>query len=118
MTLKNKIIESLTGKKLTVKEITKIINNNNEIKINENQVRVNINRLKKDDLIEKCGIDSRYKIYKLKNEKNNKSNNELTDKLVLLMIKAGINSEKYGVNITEPEIQQNIKRLMERGIIG
>lgn len=45
-------------------------------------------------------------------------NIDLIDKLVLLMIKAGINSEIYGIDIKESEIQSNIKRLMESGKIG
>ena len=45
-------------------------------------------------------------------------NTDLIDKLVLLMIKAGINSEIYGIDIKESEIQANIKRLMESGKIG
>jgi uncharacterized protein YqfA (UPF0365 family) len=45
-------------------------------------------------------------------------NTDLIDKLVLLMIKAGINSEIYGIDIKESEIQSNIKRLMESGKIG
>ena len=45
-------------------------------------------------------------------------NTDLVDKLVLLMIKAGINSEIYGIDIKESEIQFNIKRLMESGKIG
>ena len=43
---------------------------------------------------------------------------DLTDKLVLLMVKAGINSESYGVDIKESEIQSNINRLTERGKFG
>ncbi|MFW9973417.1 MAG: hypothetical protein ACFFDF_24750, partial [Candidatus Odinarchaeota archaeon] len=82
-----------------------------------NRVRVYVNRLKKDNVIEQCGIDNRYKIYKLKNDVHNKSS-ELMDKLVLLMVKAGINSEEYGVDIEESEIESNIKRLMESGNIG
>ena len=40
------------------------------------------------------------------------------DKLVLLMIKAGINSDAYGIEIKENEIESIIKRLMECGKIG
>ena len=45
-------------------------------------------------------------------------NTDIVDKLVLLMIKAGINSEGYGIDIKESEIQSNINRLMESGKIG
>ena len=40
------------------------------------------------------------------------------DKLVLLMVKAGVNSEGYGIDIKESEIQSNINRLTESGKIG
>jgi hypothetical protein len=45
-------------------------------------------------------------------------NKNIIDKLVLLMIKAGINSEKYGINIDEGEIMHSINRLTESGLIG
>lgn len=45
-------------------------------------------------------------------------NIDLVDKLVLLMVKAGINSEVYGIDIKESEIQSNINRLMESGELG
>ncbi len=44
--------------------------------------------------------------------------NSLIDKLVFLMVKAGVNSEVYGIDIEESEIQSNIDRLIERGKIG
>lgn len=48
---------------------------------------------------------------------SNNFNIQLLDKLILLMIKARINSEKYGVNINEFEIQPSIKRLKTGGKI-
>jgi len=48
---------------------------------------------------------------------SNSLNKQLLDKLILLMIKAKINSEKYGVDINEFEIQPSIKRLKEGGRI-
>ena len=51
-------------------------------------------------------------------EGNINQNNELVDKLVLLMIKANINSENYGIEITEGEIQSNIQRLQEENKLG
>lgn len=47
-----------------------------------------------------------------------RENNDLIDKLVLLMVKAGINSEDHGIDIEEAEIQSNINRLMESGRLG
>ncbi len=43
---------------------------------------------------------------------------DLMDKLVLLMVKAGVNSKVYGIDIEEAEIQSNINRLTESGKIG
>jgi hypothetical protein len=45
-------------------------------------------------------------------------NSELIDKLVLLMIKIRVNSEMYGINISEKEIQPSIKRLRGSDKIG
>nr|BDI55105.1 MAG: transcription elongation factor Elf1 [uncultured archaeon] len=44
-------------------------------------------------------------------------NTELLDKFVLLMIKARIDSEDYGINIEESEISGSINRLKKRGDI-
>ena len=119
--MKEKIIEVLKGERLTVENIAHKINKkynlNIEDKILINRIRVYINRLKKDNVIEKCGIDNRYKVYKLKNDVSNEKT-ELIDKLILLMVKAGINSEEHGIDIKESEIESNIKRLMECGKIG
>ncbi len=117
MTMKEKIIEVLKGNKLTIKDITMEINKKYQIDTTEARIRSYIKRLKDDNSIEKCGIDHRYKIYKLKNTVYNE-NPELMDKLILLMVKAGINSEEYGIYIKDSEIESNIKRLMECGKIG
>lgn len=117
MTMKEKIIEILKGKKLTIKDITKEIQKKYQIDTTEARIRSYIWRLKnKDNAIEKCGIDNRYRIYKLKSNVSNESG--LTDKLVLLMIKAGINSDNYGIEIKENEIESSINRLQERELIG
>jgi len=118
MTIKEKILEILIGNRFTVKEITQKLNEKKyQLNTNENRVRVYINRLKKDNLIEKCTIDNRYKVYKLISDSNTKSI-EIIDKLVFLMIKAEIKSEDYGIEIKESEIHSSIKRLMESGKIG
>ena len=51
-------------------------------------------------------------------EKENIENIDLLDKLVFLMIKAGINSETYGIDIKESEIQPIINRIVESGKLG
>jgi len=115
--MKEKIIEILKGNKLTIKEITDKINKKYPNNTTEARIRSYIKRLKDDDVIEKCGIDNRYKVYKLKNGVYN-DKSELTDKLVLLMIKAGINSDNYGIEIKESEIDSIINRLQESDQIG
>lgn len=57
------------------------------------------------------------KIFKKQSLKANTFDNELNDKLLLLMIKAGIDSDDYGINITMEEIGPNIERLKKRGSI-
>lgn len=50
---------------------------------------------------------------------NFKSSNDtrLLDKLVLLMIRAGVNSENYDIHIAEEDINSSIKRLQKEGKI-
>ena len=54
----------------------------------------------------------------LKGNENGNANSDLLDKLVLLMVKAGITSEEHGIDINESDIEPSIKRLMESGKIG
>jgi len=49
---------------------------------------------------------------------NGKANSDLLDKLVLLMVEAGISSEEYGIEINESDIEPSIKRLTESGKLG
>lgn len=53
---------------------------------------------------------------KPKNETNG-IDTELLDKLVLLMVKARINSSEFGIDIKESEIEPSINRLKESGKI-
>ena len=46
------------------------------------------------------------------------NNNDLIKKLVLLMIRAKINSDEYDIEITEEEIQPIIKKLSEDDLFG
>ena len=112
MSNKEKILEMLKDNELTVKEIAETLN------LKENAVNVYICRLKDDNLIEKNGKKNRYNIYTAIKKEQIQVDNELVDKLVLLMVKAGINSEKYEINITESEIEPNIKRLIKGGLLG
>ena len=109
---KEKILEILKGNRLTVKDIAQKLN------LKENAVNVYICRLRKDKLIKKISKDSRYNIYTSIEKEQIQLDNELVDKLVLLMIEAKINSEMYGIDIKENEIESNIKRLRERGLLG
>jgi len=63
--MKEEILRLLKDNELTVKKITELLNKQYKINTNENNTRVYINRLKQDNLIEKCGYSNRYKIYKL-----------------------------------------------------
>ena len=113
MSNKYKILELLKQNELTIKEIS------DKSEFNENEVRVYVHRLKEDGLIREIGKKNRYIIYAAIEKENNDSHYYgLIDKLVLLMVKAGINSKDYGIDIKESEIQFNIKRLMESGKIG
>jgi len=69
-------------------------------------------------LVENIGKKNRWVIYTSIKTEQKQVDNELVDKLVLLMVKAGINSEKYGIDIKESEIESNIKRLAKGGLIG
>ena len=57
MSNKYKILELLKGNELTVKEIA------DKTEFNENEVRVYVNRLMKDNLINKIGKKNRYVLY-------------------------------------------------------
>ncbi len=57
MSNKEKILEMLMEKELTVKEIAE------KLEISENAVNVYICRLRNDNLIKKVGIKNRYNIY-------------------------------------------------------
>jgi len=109
MSNKNKILEILKVNELTVKEIAE------RTQFNENEVRVYIHRLLEDNLIKEIGKKNRWIIYTAINKNHNfDSDSNLLSKLVLLMIKAGINSENYGITINESEINPIINKLMER----
>jgi len=86
--------------------------------LKENAINVYICRLKDDNLIEKIGNKNRYNIYQAIKKEQIQVDNELVDKLILLMVRARINSEKYGIDIKESEIESNIKRLTKGGLIG
>lgn len=112
MSNKEKILKMLSEKELTVKEIAE------DLDLKENAVNVYICRLRNDNLIKKVGNKNRYNIYTSIKTEQKQVDNELVDKLVLLMVEAEINSEMYGIDIKEIEIESNIKRLKERGLLG
>lgn len=117
VSIPERIIEVLeTESKLTIKDISERLNESND---KLEYVRICIYRLlkSKSPRIVKDGKKGKEYLYSLKENAEITIDNELTDKLVLLMIEAEINSEKYGINITENEIDLSIKRLQERGRI-
>ena len=67
MSNKEKIVQLLEKENLTVKEISEKLN------MNENQTRVYVNRLKKENKIIVAGIKNRYKVYKIKEERDPKA---------------------------------------------
>ena len=109
---KYKILELLKGNELAVKEIA------DKTSFSENEVRTYIHRLLKDKLIKNIGKKNSWVIYTASQKESMKVNIDLIDKLVLLMIKAKINSENYGIFINESEIESSIKRIREGGLIG
>lgn len=112
MSNKEKILEILKDNELTVKEIAEILD------LKENAVNVYICRLRNDNLIEKVSKKNRYNVYTTIKKEQIPIDNDLVDKLVLLMVKAGINSENYEIDITESEIESSIKRLNKGGLLG
>ncbi|MFX1446210.1 MAG: hypothetical protein ACFFHV_22660 [Promethearchaeota archaeon] len=86
MTMKERIIEILKRNRYTIKDIYQNIKKSYNIEI---RVSVYINRLKEEDIVERCGIDIRYKIYKLKHESFNAS-----DPITLLKELYGLMSRK------------------------
>jgi len=85
-----------------------------------------LSRLRESGLVKSEGKDDvkgKLFIYKptpkaLNQKIEPQQNSELIDKLVLLMIKIRVNSEMYGINISEKEIQPSIKRLRGSDKIG
>lgn len=81
-----------------------------------------LHRLTDKDLIEpfipkmRMGNVIGYKATEIAYEEERKE--EAFDNLVLLMVKAGVNSEKLGIDITEEQIEPSIKRLTESGKLG
>ena len=112
MSNKEKILEMLKDNELTVKEI------GDKMNLKENAINVYICRLRDKNLIKKVGNKNRYNIYTSIKTEQKQVDNKLVDNLVLLMVKANINSEIYGIDIKESEIESNIKRLREGGLLG
>ena len=113
MTMKEKIIEILRGNKYTVKEITQKVNKKYNINTNENKVRVYINRLKQKNLIGKCGIDNRYKIYKLVSDSNSNIDTQILRKFLPIFIDLEVKLE----NTTEKEAKRILELIKECQLI-
>jgi len=113
MSKRSKILDLLTQNELTTKEIQ------GETGYDMDLIWQYINQFKNEGKIEKIGNKGRFNLYaaiEIKPQIN--GNNDLIDKLVLLMIKAGINSENHDIAIQENEIIPSINRLKESGLIG
>lgn len=112
MSKRSKILDLLKENELTTKEIQN--KTNYDIKI----IWTYISQFTNEGKIKKVGNKKRFPIYTAIKKENMGVDNDLVDKLVLLMIKTEINSEKYGINIYENEIEPSIKRLTKGGLIG
>jgi sugar-specific transcriptional regulator TrmB len=107
---KEKILELLKQERLTSREVSKRTN------IPEKQVHVYLHRLKTQGKIREWDTEGRYTIYSAIGEDMRKT--KLIEKLVCLMIEAGINTENYHIDIEEEEILPYIQRLEEKGMIA
>ena len=76
MSNKYKILELLKGNELTVKEIA------DKTEFNENEVRVYVNRLMKDNLINKIGKKNRYVLYTVIEKESNTLDTEILKKMI------------------------------------
>ena len=114
MSKRSKILDLLTQNELTTKEIHDKTNYDMDL------IWPYISQFKKEGKIKKIGNKGRFPIYTATEKviHGNSHNTELLDKLVLLMIKARINSENYEIAIQENEIIPSINRLKESGLIG
>jgi len=115
---KEKIYQLLQKEPLTSIEIAERLEISEDSQKNVQYIRMYIQRLKNDGLIESKEKKGRHQIYTILEKERDLQKIELMDKLILLMVKAGINSDKYGIAIEEAEIEPNIKRLMESGKLG
>jgi predicted transcriptional regulator len=78
-----------------------------------------LKRLKKAKLIENDnGKNITYKATPKALNQDTTENYEVLDKVVETLVKSGVVSEKYGVEISEKEIEPSIKRLEESGRLG
>ena len=115
---KEKIYQLLQKESLTSVEIAEKLKINEDSEKNIQFIRIYLQRLLKANLIESKEKKGRYQIYTAIERNNNFQKIELMDKLVLLMVKAKINSDDYGIEIKKSEIESHIKRLMGSGKIG
>lgn len=115
---KEKIYQLLEKEPLTSTEIAEKLKISEDPEKNIQFIRTYLQRLINANLIESNDKKGRYQVYTTIEKNRDFQKIELMDKLILLMVKAGINSEMYGIDIKESEIESNIKRLREGGKIG
>ncbi|KKN51809.1 hypothetical protein LCGC14_0619090 [marine sediment metagenome] len=116
MTIREEIIDYLEDHdRKTIKEIATAKN------IGEAKIRTKIYEtpygLLAKGIVVKVSHEKRTGYFSLK-ENAKAPNEELIDNLVELMVKSGVISEDYGIDISEKQIEPNIKRLTESGRIG
>lgn len=124
MGYKEEIVELLKENELGLKYNTLLTEYKEKYNKELENGYIYLQRLKKDGLVKTYIPEDRkgkiiaYKLTTKAFETNNVESDDLNDKLVLLMIKARINSEIYGIDIREKEIESSLKRLKESGKIG
>jgi len=104
---------------LKYNHLIKLYNERYSDSIKEKSAYVYLKRLKKLGLIEnENGKNISYKPTLKALNADTKENYELLDKVIETLVKSGVVSEKYGVEISEKEIESSIKRLEESGRLG
>lgn len=111
MTNKEKILELLKEKDLTIEDMAKAL------KLTENEIRVYINRLKAKDKVKSIGKRGRYKIYSIKEpltpEKKTKIQELLYDLSYLYNLMSNKMNLKEGMDFLPEDISM-LKKIKEK----
>lgn len=121
MNKKEAILVLLQDSELTVPQIA------GKMEIDENNARVYVNRLNEEGKIREISKEGKAKVWTVASELaetttltlpiDYKILRNLAKRLILLMIKAGVNSDAHGIVITEEEIRPYILELQDEGTL-